>query len=510
MKLSELLDFNEIVIQSHDNPDADAIASGYALYCFFKERGKNVRHIYSGNFKISKRNLRFMVDKLGIPVEYEPDLDYVPELLLACDCQYGEGNIRKFEAKNIAVIDHHQIIGHLPELSEVRPAVGSCSTIVWDMLKAEGYTPDFNLATALYYGLFMDTKNLSEIAHPLDRDMAEQLNYDKGLIRQMNNMNLTVQEAKIAGIAMLGVEVHDKHRYAIMEAQPCDPNILGLISDFFLSVDTVDVCLVFSVLDFGVKYSIRSCTSEVRADELAEFIACGIGSGGGHTDKAGGSIARELLAAAEPDYAGADAERRRLVVTTILRQRMHDYFANTDIIYAGRDKIDLDGMKKYVKLPRKQGYVIPSEFMKPGTQALVRSLEGDMNFEVTEDSVIMIGIRGEIYVSRTEVLGKNYDVTQEPYEQRFEYYPTVKNMISGETISLRPYARICSSKGGNKILARKIDRTTKVFTKWNHSEYLKGEPGDFLAVKLSDPDDVYIINRDILGETYLALGDVDD
>ena len=510
MKLSDLLVFNEIVIQCHDNPDADAIASGFALYSFFKAKGKTVRQIYSGNFKISKRNLKFMVEELRIPIEYVPQLETVPELLITCDCQYGEGNVRKFEAKNIAVIDHHQIIGHLPELSEVRPGVGSCSTIIWDMLGVEEYEPDYNLSTALYYGLFMDTNTLNEIAHPLDRDMAEQLTYDKGMIKRMNNMNLTVQEAKIAGIAMLGVEVHDKHRYAIMEAQPCDPNILGLISDFFLSVDSVDVCLVFSVLDFGVKFSIRSCTNEVRADELAEVIACGIGSGGGHMDKAGGSIARELLAAAEPDYALADNERRRLVVLSILRQRMHDYFANTDIIYAGKDKIDLEGMKKYVNLPRKQGYAIPADFIEPGTQALVRSLEGDMNFEVTTESVIMIGVRGEIYVSRMDVLSKNYDVTEEPYTQHFEYYPTVKNMLTGETISLRPYAKTCSSKGGNKILAKKIDRTTKVFTKWNQTEYLKGEAGDYLAVKINDPDDVYIINRDILGETYLALGEVDD
>ena len=62
MKLSDLLVFNEIVIQCHDNPDADAIASGFALYSFFKAKGKTVRQIYSGNFKISKRNLKFMVE----------------------------------------------------------------------------------------------------------------------------------------------------------------------------------------------------------------------------------------------------------------------------------------------------------------------------------------------------------------------------------------------------------------------------------------------------------------
>lgn len=40
MKLSSLLDFNEIVIQCHDNPDADTIASGFGVYCYFKANGK--------------------------------------------------------------------------------------------------------------------------------------------------------------------------------------------------------------------------------------------------------------------------------------------------------------------------------------------------------------------------------------------------------------------------------------------------------------------------------------
>lgn len=32
MKLSSLDKYGEIVIQMHDNPDADAVGSGYAVY----------------------------------------------------------------------------------------------------------------------------------------------------------------------------------------------------------------------------------------------------------------------------------------------------------------------------------------------------------------------------------------------------------------------------------------------------------------------------------------------
>ena len=40
MKLNELLKFNDIVIQCHDNPDADALASGFALYWYFTRNDK--------------------------------------------------------------------------------------------------------------------------------------------------------------------------------------------------------------------------------------------------------------------------------------------------------------------------------------------------------------------------------------------------------------------------------------------------------------------------------------
>ena len=81
MKLRELLQYNDIVIQCHDNPDADAISSGMALYEYLKKYNKKVRLVYSGQYKIKKRNLELMVSSLDIPIEYVVKLDN-PELLM--------------------------------------------------------------------------------------------------------------------------------------------------------------------------------------------------------------------------------------------------------------------------------------------------------------------------------------------------------------------------------------------------------------------------------------------
>ena len=83
MRLSQLCNYDKIFIQTHDNPDADAIASGFGLYTFFKARGKNVVFFYSGRNKISKSNLKLMTKKLNIPLVYkEPSVEKLPGLLI--------------------------------------------------------------------------------------------------------------------------------------------------------------------------------------------------------------------------------------------------------------------------------------------------------------------------------------------------------------------------------------------------------------------------------------------
>ena len=193
MKLSELLEYNDIVIQCHDNPDADALASGYAIWWYFRRMGKEPKFIYRGRNEITKSNLQIMLVQLQIPVSYEPDFDRTPELLITVDCQAGQKNVTDTPCETLAIIDHHQITTKLPPLSEVYSSVGSCSTVAWSLIKQEGL--DVNdlteLSTALYYGLYTDTNKLSEVSHPLDRDMIDDLKINKPIVTAMVNSNIS-------------------------------------------------------------------------------------------------------------------------------------------------------------------------------------------------------------------------------------------------------------------------------------------------------------------------------
>ena len=84
MHLRELLEYEQIIVQCHDNPDADAIASGFGVYSYLRKKGKNVRLIYGGKFPIQKTNLVLMVTELKIPIEYVEELEEA-QLLITVD-----------------------------------------------------------------------------------------------------------------------------------------------------------------------------------------------------------------------------------------------------------------------------------------------------------------------------------------------------------------------------------------------------------------------------------------
>ena len=47
-----------------------------------------------------------------------------------------------------------------------------------------------------------------------------------------------------------------------------------------------------------------------------------------------------------------------------------------------------------------------------------------------------------------------------------------------------------------------LERKVKVFTAWDPDNYMRGKPGDFLAVHHDNQKDVYVIDRDIFYRTY--------
>ena len=493
MRLKDLLKYEKIVIQCHDNPDADALASGYALKWYFEQNKKTVKFIYRGRNEIRKSNLLIMVKELEIPVSYEPFYADEPDLLITVDCQYGEKNVTATTAKFVAIIDHHkQAVDSVRALTQISSDIGSCSTVVWDMIKAEGMDPNDNrlVATALYYGLFSDTNKLSEVSHPLDRDMMDSLIYNKSTITSMVNSNISLDELMITGRAILNYEYHDSNKYLIIEAEQCDPCILGLISDFALETENVDVCLAFYVSTYEVKFSVRSCSREVYANELAAFLAEGLGGGGGHMLKAGGTIRTELL---------------KKPARELLEERMVQYYDRFLVIYAKKTTLNTSTMKRYNKVQQTLGVVKLSDVFPAGTPINIRTLEGDVDTVIDNEAYLMIGIEGEIYPIKEQKLLSSYQFTNFVYTRAFEYEPRIKNTVTGEIKKVLQFAKTVRSTGGTIIFAKPLEQPVKLFTAWTEDKYYSGRVGDYIAVRADDEHDIYIINKDIFDRTYTPI-----
>lgn len=284
MQLQELLSYQNIVVQCHNAPDADAIASAYAVYRYLQTNGKTARLIYGSPLGecnlIQKGNLRHMIKDLGLEnvLQHADALEDPPDLLLYVDCHPGESNVRLFGpmayplrdlpkkeeggpevpaqedwqtyavpvdfsswedvlavfgAKAVAVIDHHKVKfpKNLPPMQELQ-SYKSCSTILWTMLRDAGIDLTQNpgksrklLATALYYGLYTDSSELQELSGGQDSDLLDKLNSEnrnENLIFRWNTASLSLAEMKSVGQALFQYDYYDSGRFAIMEMKSAD------------------------------------------------------------------------------------------------------------------------------------------------------------------------------------------------------------------------------------------------------------------------------------------------
>ncbi len=171
-----------ILVLMHNDPDPDAIASGWAMEQIIRHFLPQADLTLGHGGLIGRAENRTMV-KLFTPhlrhfsrleVTEERALDVFDAIVLV-DTQPAAGNHLLYGTETpleriVWAVDHHpprrsqtRAIVH-----DVRPEIGACSTLLAEYLAAVGLVPDAALATALFYGIKSDTRGLSRQATPLD------------------------------------------------------------------------------------------------------------------------------------------------------------------------------------------------------------------------------------------------------------------------------------------------------------------------------------------------------
>jgi len=146
--------YERIVVVTHDNPDPDAIAAGWALLVLIRKcLGRRARLVGGGD--IVRAENRHLVELLRPPIQLVDELD-VEEATAAVlvDCSFLAGNhlLAKEGVRPVAVIDHHVANRrNWPPISfrDVRASVAAAASIAASYLREQTIEPGVRLATAI-------------------------------------------------------------------------------------------------------------------------------------------------------------------------------------------------------------------------------------------------------------------------------------------------------------------------------------------------------------------------
>ncbi|MFW2487892.1 DHH family phosphoesterase [Clostridium chromiireducens] len=289
--INELKNAKRVLIQTHNFPDHDAVASAYGLSKLLLEFGISSHIIYKG--EIQRDSLVKMIESININIRKHEEFDIGDEdRIIVVDGCKGNSNVEDLKGYEILVIDHHDV--NKPEnirYIDIRSSYGACSTIIYTYYKELGISISKDVATALIIGLNMDTAQLTRGVSEEDVN-AFHLLYEKANIPLVNSIlrnNIKTQDLNFYKYLIDNIKIDEGVAFCYFE-DGCDQNLLGILGDFTLSLEEIEFVILCAKNNGVVNFSIRNEKSKLSAAVVIQKALKGIGFGGGHKDMAGGLI----------------------------------------------------------------------------------------------------------------------------------------------------------------------------------------------------------------------------
>ena len=159
------------------------------------------------------------------------------------------------------------------------------------MLKGTNILPTRKLATALLYGIKVDTLNLERNTTRLDEEMfrfASSLADNKKLSK-IENVRISIKYFREYYQAIEKAQLF-KHAVIVEAGKMTNPDMTAELADLFARLDKVHWTLVLGRFEDMVLFSLRSDSERRNTENMAVKIAKRIGTAGGHNRYAGGQI----------------------------------------------------------------------------------------------------------------------------------------------------------------------------------------------------------------------------
>ena len=285
---------HSVLILPHNDPDPDAIASAVALRHLLAETLAVDGHItYKGI--IGRAENKALVRYLDHPLRRLTGSDPRPSGPIALvDTQPGAGNnALPPQSSATIVLDHHPLreATATAVFADVRPNVGSTSTILTEYLRAVDIEPPQSLATALFYGIKTDTLGLVRGTNPAD--VAAYV-YLQSLVDLEALVDIERAQVPVDYFQRLDAVLHSATIYGdvIMSfvGPMRRPDLAAEMADLLLRLRGMQWAICIGVYESRLVLSVRTRSQRPGAGQMVQAIIGEQGTAGGHGYMAGGQV----------------------------------------------------------------------------------------------------------------------------------------------------------------------------------------------------------------------------
>jgi len=276
----------------HDNPDPDAIAAAVGLQRLAEDAGVDSEACYFG--EISHQENRAFVNLLDLDVRNlttGADLDY-DAVALVDHSAPGVNDQLPPDTDVDIIIDHHPPKADVDaDFVDIREEMGAASTILVEYLRGYNIDIDTSVATALLYGIRVDTKDFAREITIDDFEAGAWLlpQADTDVLERIETPSMSADTLDTIAAAIRNREL-DGSMLASCVGAIADRDTLAQAADRLLAMRGVTVTFVYGFTEGTIYVSARSRGKDIDLGAVLREAFGDQGSAGGHADMAGAQL----------------------------------------------------------------------------------------------------------------------------------------------------------------------------------------------------------------------------
>ncbi len=332
---------DRLAVVTHDNPDPDAIASAVALARIAEAVGCEPDVCYYG--EITHQENRAFVNVLDFDLrelEADDDLSEYDGFALVDHSRAGVNDQLPPETPIDVVIDHHPPRGAVDgEFVDLRSGVGATSTLLAEYLDRFDVPTDTTTATALLYGIQVDTKEFTREASKADFAAAASLipDVDADTLSRVESPSLSIETVSVLASAIENRTVRDG-ALSTCVGEVRDRDALAQAAERLLDMEGVQITLVYGFMEETIYVSGRARGSGLDLGETLRDAFGAIGDAGGHADMAGAQIPLGILSETGSDQTDSLAD----IVREVVEERFFDALSDAPDAPSPDDTLEYD------------------------------------------------------------------------------------------------------------------------------------------------------------------------